>query len=344
MSAYKSLHDQQLKKFTREKSLWEKQKKASEILPNKRERQEIEHLTQEIQDCQEQARQREARLHLTVDRLKKKMQELDKTNKELIGEIGVLERERASRLQVHIKSNIMEDAGPALTKSKSVDQLCKKSIKTRDLLGSSASHPNLPNPTSKTSQSPSFTLKSNIPKLTAIPMSSPTSTRKVLGGMVKFSDPPALPISEKKSKIDPSKCDLDQLQKELHLEHPIKENVLEDGSRSRLFADGTILQWLNDGKMKLVRIDGISVVYFSNGDSKTVFPDERVVYWYNKSKTRHTTYSDGLQVCEYDDGQLEEIHTDGRHIVQFADGIVKTILPVGKVVYLKLIVGVSAVS
>jgi hypothetical protein len=77
---------------------------------------------------------------------------------------------------------------------------------------------------------------------------------------------------------------------------------------------------------------------------RTVFPDERVVYWYNKSKTRHTPYSDGLQVCEYDDGQLEEIHTDGRHIVQFADGIVKTILPVGKVVYLKLIVGVSAVS
>ena len=36
-----------------------------------------------------------------------------------------------------------------------------------------------------------------------------------------------------------------------------------------------------------------------NGDSKTIYPDKRKVYWYNGPKTKHTTYPDGVEVALY---------------------------------------------
>ncbi|KAJ3306477.1 hypothetical protein HDV03_005087 [Kappamyces sp. JEL0829] len=339
MAQLREAQEEQAKRLQRERKLWEKQKKAADILPTKRERQEIELLAAQLNELNEQSRQKEARLLLAQDRLKKKVMELEKRNKELQEEVNVLERERASRIEVSIKPNV---GLSHITKSKSVDSLPSKP--KRSVMPVAKSTTDLPKAEiprtldarqgeDRTLAQPLVQKSSIIPHVSHPP---PTTRSKILGGLVKpIGDADSPKETEVKrepkraTEFDAAKIDLDQLQTELHLERPVREICNEDGSRTRTFADGTQLVWLNDGKMKLCRTDDIQVLYFSNGDSKTVFPDSRVVFWYNSHKTRHTTYPDGLQICEYEDGQVEEISPDGKHVIQFPDGIIKTILPHG---------------
>lgn len=86
-----------------------------------------------------------------------------------------------------------------------------------------------------------------------------------------------------------------------------------------------------DGTMRMFRMDNMSVIYYSNGDSKSAFSDGKVVYWYNSPKTRHTSHPDGMEVCEFDDGQIERRYADGTHTVEFADKTIKMILADGTV-------------
>ena len=84
-----------MKAFKREQLLWEKQKKATEILPSKKERQEIDSLKKQILDHQDSAKQKEVRLILTQDRLKRRLEEVTQRNAELLEEVKILEQDRA---------------------------------------------------------------------------------------------------------------------------------------------------------------------------------------------------------------------------------------------------------
>lgn len=90
-----TLKDKELKTLRREQLLWDKQKKAADILPSKKERTEIDTLKQQMMDIQDAAKQKEVRLVLSQDRMKRRADSLAKRNAELLEEIKVLEQDRA---------------------------------------------------------------------------------------------------------------------------------------------------------------------------------------------------------------------------------------------------------
>ncbi|KAJ2990696.1 hypothetical protein HDV02_004193 [Globomyces sp. JEL0801] len=125
-----------------------------------------------------------------------------------------------------------------------------------------------------------------------------------------------------------SKEDLDRLESRLELDTCVEEYVYsKDGKHERKYRNGTKLSWLPNGTMKMYHPDNIIVIYYSNGDSKTTFPDERVMYWYNATKTQHTSFKDGYELFEFENGQVEKYFPDGIHLVEFPDGITKTVYP-----------------
>ena len=89
--------------------------------------------------------------------------------------------------------------------------------------------------------------------------------------------------------------------------------------------------WHANGTMKCIFPDLEEVIYFNNGDSKTVSPDGKVAYWYNEPRTMHTTLLDGMQIYQFDNGQVERVYTNGTYEITFADLTVKYILPNGGV-------------
>ena len=66
-----------------------------------RERAEIESLKKQLLDQYQSAKQKESRLLLAQDRLKKRLEDMTKRNVELQDEVKILEQERAAFLEIH---------------------------------------------------------------------------------------------------------------------------------------------------------------------------------------------------------------------------------------------------
>ena len=99
------------------------------------------------------------------------------------------------------------------------------------------------------------------------------------------------------------------------------EEVLPDGRRVVRYRNGTV---------KEVQVNGESLVRFLNGDTKWTSADSaKVVYFYSEAKTRHTTYSNGLEVYEFPNGQVERHHPDGTKEIAFPDRTRKLVLANG---------------
>ncbi|KAJ3034917.1 hypothetical protein HDV00_004527 [Rhizophlyctis rosea] len=287
----KSLQDyreEELRNLRREKQSWEKQRKAAEILPTKRDRQEMELLRKEMAEMQETFRQKEMRMTLAHDRLKRRVDELTKRNSELREEVKVLEKERAA----YVERNEHRQTLPR----QDSEQLAVNHTRVAE-----------------DRQMPTVQGNSDITKSQNFPPSAPM-----------------LPVATIKGPIPlPGEIELDTMQDQLGLATAFEEKVT-DGKRERQFPNGLRLVWYVNGTIKEAHGDGNSTIYFTNGDYKKVTPDGRTIYWYAEPKTMHTTFKDGLQLYEFDNGQVEKHYPDGTNEITFGDGTVKYSFPNGE--------------
>ncbi|XP_059053141.1 centromere protein J [Achroia grisella] len=89
-----------------------------------------------------------------------------------------------------------------------------------------------------------------------------------------------------------------------------------DGSRELRFPNGNIKYISHDGCYS-------KFVYY-NGDIKENFYKEgRIKYFYAETKTFHTTHSDGLEVLEFSDGQVEKRYKDGSSEIRLPNGSIR---------------------
>ena len=73
--------------------------------------------------------------------------------------------------------------------------------------------------------------------------------------------------------------------------------------------------------------DGKNIIYFPNGDVKEVHPDGKVIYHYDKDGTIQTNFADGVVVYEFNSGQIEKLFPNGRKEITFPDGSTQSIYP-----------------
>lgn len=84
----------------------------------------------------------------------------------------------------------------------------------------------------------------------------------------------------------------------------------------------------SNGNKKVINPDGSIIMSYYNGDRKEIYED-RTVYIYGTDLTSHTTFSDGKELLEFPNGQIETRFTDGSSEIVFADNTRKTVLPDG---------------
>ncbi|KAJ3213489.1 hypothetical protein HDU67_002823 [Dinochytrium kinnereticum] len=90
--------ESELKQLRRDNLIAEKNKKASDLLPSKRERAEIDILRKKLLDVSTEQKDADFRHSLTVDRLNKRNEMLRVENEELKEEVKLLERERVANI------------------------------------------------------------------------------------------------------------------------------------------------------------------------------------------------------------------------------------------------------
>ena len=98
-----------------------------------------------------------------------------------------------------------------------------------------------------------------------------------------------------------------------------------EGKTINLYSNNKREVIFKSGVRKEIFPDGYHIVYFTNGDLKQIFPDGKSVYYFNEAKTVHTNFNNGLQVFKFSNGQIEKHFSDGNKQIFFPDGSQKFI-------------------
>ncbi|XP_061697528.1 centromere protein J isoform X2 [Syngnathoides biaculeatus] len=320
MAHFEEYKKEETRKLQRERKLFEKHATAARAMPDKKEREEIQALKQQLSSMQEDLRKKESRWSATHNRLRQQINSLGQENNELRDEVRTLEKLRLSVLKNSLDSEKVVKNVPPVTKGVTFANPLDSSRSASPPKGSTAA-PIRANASARTSKG----MKSSLRK----PTPSSSSLRRQMSEekqMTATEKSPNEQCSESCSQTsrESNEAESSEIQTVQDvITHPDGkvEKVLPGGNRVFVFPNGTT---------KEVSCDGSTVKFnFFNGDIKEVMADQRVLYYYADTKATQITYPDGMEVLHFPDNQMEKLFPDGRKEITFADQTVKTFFPDG---------------
>ncbi|XP_030613221.1 centromere protein J [Archocentrus centrarchus] len=343
MVKFEEYKKEENRKLQKERKLFEKHTSAARAIPDKKEREEIQELKQQLNSLQEELKRRESRWASTHGRLRQQIDSLRQENSSLREEIHMMEKLRLSAWKKNLLTaedrgtkegpSVFEYNTPSVTKGvKFASPLhSRESDSSPPQVGTAAAT----RMNSKDSSQVAAGIKSSLRKPSG-PGSSSTSvpsrrTEEKSAPASSQEKPPTQEHFHNRSQerdsppkeLEQSKAEETESAKEV-ITHPDGrvEKVLVSGDRLIIFPNGT---------RKEVSADGLTVkVTFFNGDTKQVTADQRVVYYYAETQTTHITYPDGMEVLHFANNQTEKHFPDGRKEITFPDQTVKNLFPDGR--------------
>ncbi|XP_017285615.1 centromere protein J isoform X2 [Kryptolebias marmoratus] len=337
LARFEEYKKEENRKLQKERKLFEKHAAAARAIPDKKEREEIQWLKQQLSSLQEEVRRKESRWASTHGRLRQQIDSLNQENGALRDEIRMLEKLRLSAwkkssvsekdIETKEGRRISENNAPSVTKGVTF-------ASPLDSRGSSYSPPRSSAAAATRSvskdvcQGAAAGIKSSLRWSAGSGSSSSSSslcgrrTEEKPGACQNQENPPNEDRSQNCSpKTDPKQAESCEVEVITHPDGKV-EKVLASGDRLIVFPNGT---------RKEISADGLSAkVTFFNGDTKQITADQRVIYCYAEAQTTHITYPDGMEVLHFPNNQTEKHFPDGRKEITFPDQTVKTLFPDGR--------------
>ncbi|XP_066562563.1 centromere protein J [Amia ocellicauda] len=318
LALLEKLKKEEMKKLQKERKVFEKYAAAARAIPDKKEREEMQVLRQQVTSLQEELQRRETRWASTHSRLRQQLDTVSKENSALRDEVRALERLRVQAWrQAEAESgkpNQADASTHGLQRAKSTSPLC--AVKSSP-------------PVTKQTQKNSPPVRVNSKGSTLVPSNTSVPEEQVLSEprrmMLCPQSPSAVPPSTLQTGLLQTMCDVKEsvdIQEEITHPDGKIERLLRSGSRLIVFPNGTRKEVLADGKT-------VKVTFF-NGDVKQIMADQRVIYYYADAQTTHTTYPDGLEVLQFPNSQIEKHFPDGRKEIIFPDQTIKNLYPDGQ--------------
>nr|XP_060626959.1 centromere protein J isoform X1 [Anolis sagrei ordinatus]XP_060626960.1 centromere protein J isoform X1 [Anolis sagrei ordinatus] len=318
---------EEVRKLQKERKVFEKYAQAARAIPDKKERDEIQALKQQMANLQGDLKRREAKWSTTHMRLRDQIEALTKENLQLREEIKIMER---CRLEAWKR----KEASASKKKTDGSSTKRAESIHSSAILQKSQTFSSV-HQTEKNIKINGKCDPSSEEKTFAKPKppaahdgSSDNSTKPFEDSSRTFTvaskNLPASDIVDSASVVTSDTTDSEDRIVQSEATHPDGkvEKLLKNGSHLIIFPNGTRKEVSYDGK--------ITTVSFFNGDIKQILEDQRVVYYYANAKTTHTTYPTGLEVLHFSNGQIEKHFPDGRKEIVFPDQTVKNVFTDGR--------------
>ncbi|XP_068000592.1 centromere protein J [Melanerpes formicivorus] len=312
----------EVKKLQKERKVFEKYTTEARAIPDKKERDEIQALKQQVAELQEELKRKEAKWSATHRRLKDQIEALIDENMELKEEVKIMERYRLEswkKVEAAGSKRKTENSGMTLKRPEScLPSRGPKSQTASPLL-----------PVQKCSKINGISYPQAKGKLSRTPAPGPASDRS------NSETTTALENSTRTSMVDAAT-------KEAHVALPTepaftgceeveRETAYPDGKVEKVLKNGCHLIFFPNGTCKKVGSDGKTItITFFNGDVKQMMPDGTVIYYYADAKTTHTTYLDGLEVLQFSNGQIEKHYPDGKKEITFPDQTIKNLFTDGQ--------------
>ncbi|XP_054243115.1 centromere protein J [Indicator indicator] len=313
----------EMKKLQKERKVFEKYTTEARAIPDKKERDEIQALKQQIAELQEDLKRKEAKWSATRRRLKDQIEALIDENMELKEEVKIMERFRLEswkKVEAAGSKRKTENSGMTLKRPESC-------LPSRGPKSQTAS-PLLPVQKCSKINGRSY-LQAKVGKLSKTPASGPASDRnnsETMTALEKSTRTFMVDTSSNEVHVslstEPAYTDGEEIERETAYPDGKVEKVLRNGCHLIFFPNGTCKKVGSDGKT--------TTITFFNGDVKQMMPDGTVIYYYADAKTTHTTYLDGLEVLQFSNGQIEKHYPDGKKEITFPDQTIKNLFTDGQ--------------
>ncbi|KAM3607861.1 uncharacterized protein V6R79_015268 [Siganus canaliculatus] len=344
LAKFEEYKKEENRKLQKERKVFEQHVAAARAIPDKKEREEIQALRQQLSSVQAELSRRESRWTSTNSRLRQQLDSMSRDNAGLQDEIRVLEKLRLSAWKKNLteaeRSKDVKD-GPRIP-----ENLVTKGVKFATPLDSRDSDNSSPPQSgarrgSREHGQGAAGIKSSLRRPAASGSSSSASSSSSLPGRkmeerpAPGSDSPDKPAHQDSSvESSPNRdCVLTEHEHSESEEAGQIEEVIThpDGKIEKVLAGGDRLVIFPNGTRKEVSADGQTAkVTFFNGDTKQVTADQRVIYYYTEAQTTHITYPDGMEVLHFPNNQTEKHFPDGRKEITFPDQTVKNLFPSGR--------------
>ncbi|KAM9566123.1 centrosomal P4.1-associated protein isoform 2-T2 [Guaruba guarouba] len=313
----------EMKKLQKERKVFEKYTTEARAIPDKKERDEIQALKQQIAELQEDLKRKEAKWSTTHRRLKDQIEALVNENMELKEEVRIMEKFRLEAWKkVEAAGNKKKVENPRINPKRAESSLPNRGPKSKTL------SPLLP--VQKCTKISGKSYSQTKGKLSRTPASGPAASDRSNSEIMTAPDDSSrtsmVDVSPNEAHVSlpfgPAYTDSEEIQREIAYPDGKVEKVLKNGCHLIYFPNGTWKKVGSDGKT-------ITITFF-NGDVKQVMPDQTVIYYYANAKTTHTTYSDGLEVLQFSNGQIEKHYPDGKKEITFPDQTIKNLFMDGQ--------------
>ncbi|XP_069747427.1 centromere protein J isoform X2 [Narcine bancroftii] len=244
---------EELKRLQKERMVFEKYTAAARAIPDKKEREEIKVLKQQIADLQEEMKRKELRWSSTYTRLRNQIDALTKDNKELRNEVKTMER---LRLETWQKANT---AIEKKTES-SVPQIMKEVTSPRNV---KLNHP--------VKNSASTMIRNTVKESSVSFIRNMESTNETAVCAINRSVPCENFLNQEEVTAPCLEFNgtMDEIQEEIKYLDGKVEQVLRSGRHIIIFCNGTRKEVSADGKT-------IKVTFF-NGDVKQIMSDQTIM-------------------------------------------------------------------
>ncbi|RVE58209.1 hypothetical protein OJAV_G00207020 [Oryzias javanicus] len=344
LARFEDYKKEENRKLQKERKLFEKYASAARATPDKKEREEIQSLKEQLNSLQEELKRRESRWTSTHTRQRQQIDSLNEENAALREEIQMLEKLRLSAWKKSSISAAETKDGPRISESSGSSGTKGVTFASPlDSVGSCSSPPagstaSGPRGTSKDSSAAGIksSLRRSGGSTSSFSSSSSLTSRKQEG---RSSSPASrkqkLPQTLEQSEDSSAKTEAvpEQPQSIEAEEVDSVQNVIThpDGKIEKVLVGGDRLVIFPNGTRKEVSADGLSAkITFFNGDTKQITADQRVIYYYAEAQTTHITYPEGLEVLHFPNNQTEKHFPDGRKEITFPDQTVKNLFPDGR--------------
>uniref|UniRef100_A0A3Q1F8G8 Centromere protein J n=1 Tax=Acanthochromis polyacanthus TaxID=80966 RepID=A0A3Q1F8G8_9TELE len=353
LSKFEEYKKEENKKLQKERKLFEKHALAARAMPDKKEREEIQVLKQQLSSLQEELRRRESRWTSTHSRLRQQIDSLSQENSSLRDEIRVLEKLRLTTFKKNpvtapkdtetkegpkISENSTSSGSKGVTFASPLDSRGSSSINPPQSSTAAALRRNSREGSQGAAGMKSSLRRPSAPSAFSFSSSSSSSSlpgrrtedRSAAAGKSQEKSPNQEHLNSCSPKRDspPKEAECSEAK-----EPELSQEVIRhsDGKIEKVLVSGDRLIVFPNGTRKEVSADGLTVkVTFFNGDTKQMTADQRVIYYYAESQTTHTTYPDGMEVLHFSNNQTEKHFPDGRKEITFPDQTVKNLFPNGR--------------
>ena len=367
---FESYKAEESQKMAREKKVWEKHYKAARDIPNRKERQEIEQLQNELAAQTQTIVDMEKRNKLNSGRLNDRVRLLTQQNLELTNEVRELEKLRLNAWELANQDSPVKGArqgSPARP-----NQGLSSSQPSSPYRAGSGFPLNGPGPGMGADRSPDHHGALSLQRSVGSPSRARFEQRTLQQPVPRdaaqldgsFEQPQALQqqrgLGSGGGREGYAQPGLARETLPAHRDiiaataadpasgHPVPTRGFDDegaaaaeaghmvvskypnGKVEKIYPNGTKLISFGDGSRKEVYADGHTVVRFYNGDIKQTFPNRQVIYYYAEAETTHTTFPDGLEILEFANGQTEKNYPDGTQEIGFPDKTKKYIFSNGE--------------